>query len=137
VNLRVLQSRATGNVDYLDLACLGADVESLVEGAPDGTGKLLLVECSNFFDRFWSVFSGAASEDISDVVDADEGNSLIHVDQENLLVSETKTELDLSVAWHGNGSGALAILNVEGNDAIDTGGQKVLGVLSHVEARAS
>ena len=136
MDLRVLQHRAASNVNDLNFTGLRADVECLVEGAPDSAGELLLVLCRDLLHRFWSVVIAAALDHSGEVVNANHGHSLVHVDQEELLVAKTEAQGDLTVAWHSDGGGAGAIADVEDDDTLDGGSEDILGVLGHVEARA-
>lgn len=89
VDLAVFKAASRIDIDDLQLSGLGGDVESLVEGTPDSAGELLTRGSLNLFKWFWSVFGlEARSDHLGKVVDPDGCHLLVHVDQEELLVTE-------------------------------------------------
>ena len=136
VDLCVFERSAASHINDLDLTRLGGDVERLVEGTPDCTCEFLLILRHDFLDRFWSVIDGSSLDDLCQIVYADIGHPLVHVDEEELLVTKAKADLDLSVARYDNRSSTSAILHIEHNNTFDGGGEDILGVLGHVEASA-
>ena len=99
VNLLVFDCHTRGRVDDHDATLLGCSNDCLVKGTPAGVSELMLVGCCDLLDRFWSVFSCAACQDLCHVEDANLADLLLEVDQEELLVTEAELDLDFSVAW--------------------------------------
>lgn len=89
VNLVVFETASRVDIDDLQLACLGGNVEGLVEGTPDSARELLTGARLNLLQWFWSVFwRGARSDHLGEIVDANGCHLLVHVDKEELLVTE-------------------------------------------------
>ena len=138
MHLCVLNCVTRAHVYDLYFACLRAYVKSFVQWPPHSTCKLSLIYGSEFFDDFGRVFWGTSRcEDVCQIIDAHWSNFLIHVEQEELFVTESQLHLDLAITWHAHACGRSSILDVEDNYTINRGSQQVLWVLRYINRCAS